>query len=49
MYKQNFIFQVDPRKTIEVGSYQIRADGKPKPAVVKYAGSEVMSIFLNHI
>lgn len=35
------ILEVDPRKTIEVGSYQIRADGKPKPAVVKYAGSEV--------
>ncbi|KAG0723490.1 Protein canopy 2 [Chionoecetes opilio] len=35
------ILEVDPRKTIEVGSYRIEADGKQKLSSVKYAGSEI--------
>lgn len=35
------ILEVDPRKTIDVGSYRIGADGKQKVSAVKFAGSEV--------
>lgn len=35
------ISQVDPRKTIDIGSYRIQSDGKQAVKPKKYAGSEM--------
>ena len=35
------ISKVDPRKTIDVGSYRIQSDGKADTKPKKYAGSEI--------